>query len=76
MSSYSGTTCLRMLSFKKKPVGRITNDESGNLRKLSGKGNLHLLKVRHKAEVRGSSTQQDSVSESGKQVNTDIVADW
>lgn len=64
-----------MLSVKKKPVGRITNDKSGNLGKLSGKGNLHLLTVRHKAEVRGSFTQQNSISESEKQVNTDIADD-
>lgn len=52
-------------------------DNKWQIRKFreAGKGNLHLLTVRHKAEVRGSFTQQNSIFESDKQINTDIADD-
>jgi hypothetical protein len=44
-----------MLRTKKKLVGKETNDESRNVKNLTGKGNLHPLKVKCRAEARGLS---------------------
>lgn len=46
-----------MLRTKKKLVGTKANDESGNVRNLTGKGDLHPLKVKRRAEVRGLSAR-------------------